>query len=136
MTAPRSRIVVGFDGSEGSEKALRWAADQARLGGAKVDVVRAWLPGEFGTNDELAHIVDKKLEEDVFSVLGDDPGFELNLITEHGRPAKVLIEMARGADMVVVGSRGHGGFTGLLVGSVSQQVTAHTSAPVVVVVKA
>ena len=135
MTGSLLRIVVGFDGSEGSEKALLWAANQARLGGGKLDIVRAWMPGDFGSNEELSHIVDKKLEEDVFSVIGEDPGFEFSLITEQGRPAKVLIEMARGADMLVVGSRGHGGFTGLLVGSVSQQVTSHSSAPVVVVVK-
>lgn len=135
MAAPNFRIVVGFDGSEGSEKALRWTAGEARLRGAKVAVVRAWTRGEFVTDDELAHIVDKKLEEDVYSVLGDDPGFELEFFAEQGRPTKVLVEMARGADMLVVGSRGHGGFAGLLIGSVSQQVATHTSAPVVVIVK-
>ena len=135
MTAPSPRIVVGFDGSDGSRKALLWAAGEARLRGARVDVVRAWMPGEFGTDEEFAHIMDKKLEEEVHSVLGDDPGFEWNRTAEHGRPAKVLIEFARGADMLVVGSRGHGGFTGLLIGSVSQQVTTHASAPVVVVVR-
>ena len=135
MTAPSLRLVVGFDGSEGSAKALRWAAEEARLHGAKVDVVRAWSPGEFGTNEENAHIADKKLAEDVDSVVGSDPGFELNLVVERGRPAAVLLNHAKDAQMLVVGSRGHGGFTGLLIGSVSQQVTTHTSAPVVVVVK-
>lgn len=135
MTAPNFRIVVGFDGSEGSEKALRWAAGEARLRSAKMAVVRAFTPGEFITNDEMAHVIDKKVEEDVYSILGDNPGFELECLVERGRASKVLVELARGADMLVVGSRGHGGFTGLLIGSVSQQVATHTSAPVVVIVK-
>lgn len=135
MTAPSPRMVVGFDGSAGSAQALRWTAEEARLRGARVDVVRAWTPGEFGTDEELAHIVEKKLDEDVHAVLGNDPGFEFNLIAERGRPATVLMNHARDAQMLVVGSRGHGGFTGLLIGSVSQQVVTHTSAPVVVVVK-
>ncbi|HVA73318.1 MAG TPA: universal stress protein [Acidimicrobiales bacterium] len=135
MTAPSLRMVVGFDGSEGSQKALLWAAEEARLRGAKVDVVRAWSPGEFGSDEEFAHIVDKKLEEDVHSLLGSDPGFEFKLVVQRGRPATVLMDLAKEAQILVVGSRGHGGFAGLLLGSVSQQVTTHASAPVVVVVK-
>lgn len=135
MTAPSPRMVVGFDGSEGSEKALRWAAEEARIHGARVDVVRAWAPGEFGTDETHAQIVEKQLAEDVDSLIGADPGFEMKLVAERGRPAAVLMNHAKDAQMLVVGSRGHGGFTGLMIGSVSQQVTTHANAPVVVVVK-
>ncbi len=131
----RYRIVVGFDGSEGSRRALVWAAEEARVRGAAVEVVRAWHPGEFGTDQEMEIIAQKTLETEASGVIGVPSGFEVTMSSVRGAAARVLVEHARDADMLVVGSRGHGGFTGLLLGSVSQQVTTHASAPVVVIVK-
>ena len=129
------RLVVGFDGSEGSRRALAWAADEARRRSARLVVVRAWTPGEFGTNEEMATLAQKRLEQDVASALGPSPEGDVVAVAKQGHAAKVLLEQAEGADMLVVGSRGHGGFAGLLLGSVGVHVATHDSAAVVVVVR-
>jgi nucleotide-binding universal stress UspA family protein len=133
--AAQFRLVVGFDGSEGSRRALAWAADEARRRSARLEVVRAWTPGEFGTNEEMATLAQKRLEDDLASALDAWPEGDVVAVAEQGHAAKVLLEHAQGADMLVVGSRGHGGFTGLLLGSVGVHVATHDSAPVVVVVR-
>lgn len=135
MLSRKFGIVVGFDSSDGAKKALLWAADEARLRDAQLEIVRAWTPGEFGTDKEQAEIAAKEFDADVHALLGSEPGIDLTLSVEQGHPAKILLEHARDANMLVVGSRGHGGFAGLLMGSVSQQVSVHTGAAVVVIVK-
>jgi nucleotide-binding universal stress UspA family protein len=134
-TAAQFRLVVGFDGSDGSRRALSWAADEARQRSAKLEVVRAWTPGEFGTNEEMGTLTQKRLEEDLASVLGAPPEGEVAAVAIQGHAAKVLLEQAQDADMLVVGSRGHGGFTGLVLGSVGVHLATHDSAPVVVIVR-
>lgn len=129
------RIVVGVDGSPGAKKALAWAVEEARVRNGTVEAVRAWTLGEFGTPDDLASFAMKSLEEDIAELTDTHPGVEIETCTDRGSAGKVLIEHARDADMLVVGSRGHGGFAGLLLGSVSQQVAAHSHIPAVVVVK-
>ena len=77
-TAAQShRIVVGFDGSEGSQRALAWAADEARQRGAELLIVRAWTPGEFGTDEEQGQIAQKRLDDEVqaFFDQGTTPDF-------------------------------------------------------------
>jgi nucleotide-binding universal stress UspA family protein len=130
------RIVVGVDGSEGAKKALAWAVEEARLRNSTIEAVRAWTAGEFGTAQDIASFALKNLEEDVAEVLGSASDVAVTAKVDQGSAGKVLIDHARDADMLVVGSRGRGGFTGLLLGSVSHQVAAHSGAPVVVVVKA
>jgi nucleotide-binding universal stress UspA family protein len=136
------RIVVGVDGSPSSKEALRWAARQASMTGARVQAVIAWnLPvitggyawppvGGLAATDfgELARQV---LTDAVSGALG--PGTQAELIVRQGSAPGVLIEAAAGADLLVVGSRGHGGFTEALLGSVSQHCVHHAACPVVVI---
>jgi nucleotide-binding universal stress UspA family protein len=132
---PTYQIVVGFDGSEGAKKALKWAAEETRARAGRMRVVWAWTPGEFGTDEDISAFTSKKLDADVHTLLGEKPGFEMELVSDEGRPARVLLDRSTDADMLVVGTRGHGGFSGLLLGSVGQQVTAHAATPAVVVVR-
>jgi nucleotide-binding universal stress UspA family protein len=135
-------IVVGIDGSACAREALRFAVREARLRGDQLRVVWTWqMPISIyaagglmpvlddGTAERLAH---RELDE----VLGDDPGVVVELLVEEGSAARVLIRESENAEVLVVGSRGHGGFVGLLLGSVGQQCAAHARCPVVIVHKA
>ena len=138
-TASHARIVVGVDGSPSSTNALRWAH---RVGSAldlAIDAVSCWdFPAEYGVglvpvayNPE----VDTKrvLGDALAAAFGHQVPAGLRSATHQGHPAKVLIELSAGADMLVVGSRGHGGFVGLMIGSVSAHCAEHATCPVVVV---
>ncbi|MHB8592874.1 MAG: universal stress protein [Acidimicrobiales bacterium] len=134
------RIVVGVDGSDSSKEALRWAARQAKLTGAALEVVVTWeYPTSFGwappypADLDLAADARHELDEDVASVLGEHPGIEVRTAVVEGHPAPTLLKMAATADLLVVGSRGHGGFAGLLLGSVGEYCVTHATCPVVVV---
>jgi nucleotide-binding universal stress UspA family protein len=130
-------IVVGVDGSEGSRRALRWAVQEARLHGAQVRAVLAWTyldqpQGRFDAayrERDARALLDRVLGE----VVGDGPDVEIERIVVCELPVRALLDAARGADLLVVGSRGIGGFKGLLLGSVGQQVVQHAPCPVVVV---
>lgn len=138
------RIVVGVDGSAGSKSALRWAMTQAQLTGAKVEAVTCWqdpvmwgytygVPAIYEAGD-LAANAEKHLAETVTEVAGQlgQPADVLTRVVE-GHPAEVLTKAATGAGLLVVGSRGHGTFAGLMLGSVSQHCVQHAPCPVVVV---
>ena len=155
MSDTRREIVVGADGSPAVAEALRWALAEARLRGSKLRVVHAWrlplyaaapepvLPGmpapteldeQFveamerearGTLDAAVHF----LQEEAGGTLDIDVTGELI----RGQPAVELVSAADGAELLVVGSRGLGGFKGLLLGSVSQQCAHHATCPVVIV---
>lgn len=137
----RDRIVVGVDGSAASIKALEWAVDQAARTGAKIEAVQAWeVPTMYGTGmmvlpggEEFDRSARNSLEAAVNGVLGGRRDVEVEFHTVGGHPAKALIDMAEGADLLVVGSRGHGGFVGSLIGSVSHYCVNHAGCPVVVV---
>jgi len=135
---PPHTIVVGIDGSDTSQDALRWAVRQSRLTGQEVHAVVSWGypvdvgPGAFGAFDPEANARDV-LAKAVADVL--DPA-DAERVPQHvvaGHPARVLLDAAADADLLVVGSRGHGGFAGMLLGSVSQHVVAHATCPVLVV---
>ncbi len=133
-------IVVGVDGSDPSRRALRWAADQAKLTGAELKVVTTWEypPRSDGLRpirrtSTPTRMPRKALRETVDAVLGADPAVVVHLKVTEGHPAFVLTEAARGAALLVVGSRGHGAFAGMLLGSVSEYCAAHAPCPVVVV---
>lgn len=132
------RVVVGVDGSEQSALALVWAAEEARLRGATLELVHAWETPyaiEYAIVSEAldtaqrtaADLVDQML--DAVGVVPDD----VDRTVVHSAPVIALTDAAAGADLLVVGSRGRGGFTGLLLGSVSHQVSRHADRPVVVV---
>jgi nucleotide-binding universal stress UspA family protein len=133
-------IVVGVDGSEPAAAALRWAARQAALSGCELMVVAAWeFPTSYGwappwpaDYDPQADAV-RMVEHVVGEVLDGDPGCEVVTTAVQGHPALVLTEMSKSASLVVVGSRGHGEFAGMLLGSVSEFLTTHAHCPVVVV---
>jgi nucleotide-binding universal stress UspA family protein len=141
------RIVVGVDGSQGSRTALAWALIQARLTGAAIEAVAAWQEpvmlvgygypvGGAGylDGDSIAAIAQKTLDDTIAAVAADlgEPA-DVSTRTVMGHPAQVLPDAADGAQLLVVGSRGHGTFAGMLLGSVSQHCVQHAPCPVVVV---
>lgn len=138
------RIVAGADGSSSAQAALHWAFRQARLTGAVLEAVLAWeVPialGRFGTardvpreDTEFRQAAEQVLAEAVAGVADAAGGVEVRPQALEGNAAAVLLAAARGADLLVVGSRGHGGFAGALLGSVSLQCVQHAPCPVVVV---
>jgi nucleotide-binding universal stress UspA family protein len=136
-------IVVGVDGSQGSRKALTWAAAEAADHGADLVVINVWehtlLPpaGSVSVSEHYVPEPSQTTAEDLVQVikeeLGEEPPVLVRPQVRQGRPAKVLIEDSEGADLLVVGKRGHGGFAGLVLGSVSQHVAAYAKCPVTVV---
>ncbi|BEL05996.1 universal stress protein [Actinoplanes sichuanensis] len=133
--------MVGVDGSPSSKAALRWAARQAGLTGGRLHAVTAWeLPSYYGWapmlpyDEDLAATAGKALTAAVHSVFGDERS-KLDLVESvvPGHPAQVLIDLSARCGLLVIGSRGHGAFTGTLIGSVSQQCVQHARCPVVVV---
>jgi len=139
---PMERIVVGIDGSDNSHRALRWALDEGRLRRAAVEVVHTWnAPYMGGYRYDVPMVDPENYEKTANQVLdsaidGEDTSglpVPVERIVTSGGAARVIVETAKGAELVVVGSRGLGGFKGLLLGSVSQQVTHHAPCPVVVV---
>ena len=131
------RIVVGVDGSESSRLALQWGAFLATPLGATLDAVIAWqLPITYGWTAPQwnpRRQMTTVLNDSVHAVFGDRPQVPIRTHAREGSAAHVLIEASRGAQMLVVGSRGHGGFVGLLIGSVSASVAEHASCPVLIV---
>jgi nucleotide-binding universal stress UspA family protein len=139
MTETAPRIVVGVDGSEQSKKALRWASHLAASTGAHLEATAAWeFPVSYGWvavpiswNPEQD--TEKVLTRTVDEVFGANRPIDMQLSVYKGNAAKVLIDASDGALMIIVGSRGHGGFAGLLLGSVSAAVAEHAHCPVLVV---
>jgi nucleotide-binding universal stress UspA family protein len=134
-----SHIIVGVDGSEPSKAALRWAAWLLAATGGWIDAVIAWhppasfgwsyVPGDWNPEKDAEKVLSRTVDE----VFGADRPVGTRLIVREGNPAKVLLDESRDADLLVVGSRGHGGFAGLLLGSVSAHCAEHASLPVLVV---
>lgn len=138
-TPAEARIVVGVDGSSESKQALRWAASIAAVSGAHIEAIAVWqdpvgyawvgVPYEWNPGDDA----EKALNQAVDEVFGTDRPDNLRLLTHEGHATRVLLDASKGALMLIVGSRGHGGFGGLLLGSVSAAVAEHASCPVLVV---
>jgi len=135
-------IVVGIDGSPGSRAALRFAADEASLRQTELRVVSAWhvpagvyMPPTYINLDldAFRQTASEAAEQQVVDVLGAERATTVDVVIQEGSPAEVLIGESRQAELLVVGSRGHGGFAGMLLGSVSQHCAAHAHCPEVVV---
>jgi len=143
--AARPRVIVGVDGSDPASRALEWAVHEARLMDATLEIVNAWLvppvpvpfgyadypgdpaPFETAAKELLEHIVGEH------NLVRRVPPERLQVVAREGSPAHALLECAGHADLLVVGARGHGGLTGLLLGSVSIQCATHAPCPVTVV---
>jgi nucleotide-binding universal stress UspA family protein len=139
QAAHAARIVAGIDGSPSSLEALAWAARQAEMTGVTLEVVIAWewpttygwvpiLPPGYDPADEARKVLDPALA----SVASSHPSLKVTERVVEGHPAPVLIEASRGADLLVVGNRGHGEFAGMLLGSVSEHCAGSAHCPVVV----
>jgi nucleotide-binding universal stress UspA family protein len=136
------RIVVGVDGSHAAVRALTWAVEEARIRRAALVVVHAWHVPAVAVSPFVGPTMDLALFEEeahrvVDAALGgaDTTGLAgpVERIVVSGGPASTLLETGKGADLIVVGSRGHGGFTGLILGSVSHHLAHHATSPLVVV---
>jgi nucleotide-binding universal stress UspA family protein len=141
MTDP-ALVAVGVDGSDCSYEALSFAVDEARRRHARLLVVTAWTvplaayDGAFAPGIDLSFFeagAELIAREAVARAREAAPELEVDVRTPNEQPAEALLEAARGADLVIVGSRGHGGFASLMLGSVSQQVAQHASCPVTIV---
>ena len=137
-----ARIVVGVDGSEHAVRALRWAVEEARLRDAELVLVHVATrpspspptpapPGE--AEAELARLSRELVIDEALSAVRTE-GLTVERIALLGHPAQELVAAAEGADLLVVGARGLGGFRGLLLGSVTQHVLAAAVSPVAVIV--
>ena len=139
-------IVVGIDESTGSQQALEWALEEAKLRQAPVRLVHAIAPVQSYYPYSMVELerveVGKAQAEDAARELlasalakagGEPTGVPVELVPRFGAAPNVLVSESRDAAMLVVGSRGRGGFAGLLLGSVSQQAVHHAHCPVVVI---
>lgn len=136
-------ILVGHDGSESAQHALRWAGELARRSDMDLHVVRAWSmttaprpaswsPGYVPPMEDWAGAVLEELTKHV-TAAHLDGAVRVSCHVVHRSPAKALVEAAEGADLLVVGARGRGGFGGLLLGSTSDQLVHHAPCPVTVI---
>lgn len=138
-------LVVGLDGSGSSERALAFALAEAHLRRAELVAVLAWRPEPIGVGGDILPLISDEddllreaaqvVEDSVAGWCARYPGVRVNRRVERGRPSRVLVEESRRAQLTVVGSRGRGGFSGLLLGSVSHPVLYHAHSPVAIVHK-
>jgi nucleotide-binding universal stress UspA family protein len=145
QSVPGHRIVVGVDNSAGSAEALDWALAYARLTGGTVEAVTAWqVPPMYvyaygwtpaGTEDAgIIRYAEKTLADRVAQAQGgDDHPVPITTHVMQGPAAQVLLAAGKGAELLVLGSRGHGAFSGMLLGSVSQHCVQHATCPTVVI---
>jgi len=138
------RIVVGVDGSPSSREALRWAVRQAELTGAGIQAViawhypvmasgYAWAPVSPDQETDFRGIAAKVLAEEIAETVDPASSVQVSQQVVEGNAAAVLTDSAAGADLLVLGSRGHGGFASALLGSVSQHCAHHAPCPLVII---
>ncbi|HEX9259547.1 MAG TPA: universal stress protein [Acidimicrobiales bacterium] len=137
-----TKIVVGVDGSPDSERALDWAIEEARLRGAEVVLVHSWIYPYVGPRtgihepyDDMKLEAARTLDEIVGAAAERAGDVKLHPVLVEGSPAGELVREGADALMIVLGSRGRGGFKSLLLGSTSHQVVHHATCPVVVLRK-
>jgi nucleotide-binding universal stress UspA family protein len=138
MSTPTAPIVVGVDGSPASVDALRWALTQAELTSASVEAIAAWqTPSQYGFEVYSAEVDWADLAEQTLKTAlkdaADGGTVDVTSVAVQGHPAQVLVDASARAQLLVVGSRGHGRLAGMLLGSVSEYVIAHADCPVLVI---
>ncbi|MEB3372310.1 universal stress protein [Saccharopolyspora mangrovi] len=132
-------VVVGVDGSEESVHALRWAADHVRQVGGVLHAVTVWhQPVQFGYHQtspdaELQRQGQEALDSSVARVKPDFPSVDIRPKLIRGQVVDEFVKLSKKADLLVVGDKGHGAFTGMLVGSVAVKIVHHAACPVTVV---
>ncbi|GAA2816060.1 universal stress protein [Saccharopolyspora taberi] len=137
-------VAVGVDSSASSLRALLVAAEEAKRRDAVLHVVRAWSirtaprpedcpPGAVPSTDQYHETVLADTKRIVRTKLGEDPGIPIEVHVVHSPSPQALLSASRGADLLVVGHRGRGGFAGLMLGSVAEQCVRHAACPVLVV---
>jgi nucleotide-binding universal stress UspA family protein len=135
----KKKIVVGVDGSEASKDALRWAVGQAEATGAALEAVMTWeIPAAayavpMSTGYDYGPQSKQELDEIIQEIRGEFPHIDVSGAVMEGLAGQVLLSVAEDADLLVVGSRGHGEVVGMLLGSVSEYCVTHATCPVVVV---
>ncbi|MDA8295111.1 MAG: universal stress protein [Actinomycetota bacterium] len=133
----KGTVVVGVDGSSASTAALEWAVRYAELADLRLQAIIAWhFPASSGwavDAGDLATASEAALSEALKPIVEAHPNVEIQADVDEGPAAQVLLDAARTADLLVVGSRGHGAFAGMLLGSVSMHCVHHARCPVVVV---
>ncbi len=135
------RIVVGVDGSSASAEALRWAHREAALRKVPLHVIHAWTYPWIGNRPDVMAPVDEvrmeasRILDEAVAALTAEAGGDVPVTTElvEGNPVEAMLAAGEDADLLVVGSRGRGGFASLLLGSVSQQVVHYATCPVAIV---
>ena len=138
------RVVVGVDGSASSKAALAWAVQQAELTHATVEAVIAWhYPTALGgipyapigsvMDTDFAGMAAQVLSEAISDIVDPASSVKVSSTVREGIAAHILLDAADDAELLVVGSRGHGGFTEALLGSVSQNCVHHARCPVVII---
>jgi nucleotide-binding universal stress UspA family protein len=143
VTSPQvertGRIVAGVDGSPSSMAALEWAAHQAELTGSTLEVVTAWewpmtygVPFAITSEYDPAADAQRQVDGAVETARAGHPKVEIRATVTEGHPAPVLVKASHGAALLVVGSRGHGEFVGMLLGSVSEHCVTNAGCPVLV----
>jgi nucleotide-binding universal stress UspA family protein len=143
MTTEQELIVVGVDGSQESVGALAWAARYGAACGARIHALLAWhFPSAVGPSppgvapESVTDEVEEERSQQLMrAIAAGAPDAHVEPVIGYGHPAEVLVNASREADLLVVGSRGRGAFTGMLVGSVSLHCVHHAFCPVVVVRK-
>jgi nucleotide-binding universal stress UspA family protein len=140
----QATIVVGTDRSAHADRALAWALEEAKLRGAHLRIVSVWhVPAMVYGAPGFGSAAPVRMDE-TFRTVAEEAaagaaeraraaGVDVDARVEQGQAADVLVEAAADADLLVVGSRGHGGFAGLLLGSVSAQCSHHAPCPLVIV---
>ena len=134
-----SRIVVGIDGSAASIGALDWAGRQASLTHSTLEMIMTWdwpttygwamyFPEGYNPSEGMPEILSKAADD----LHAKYPDIDISFRVVQGHPAPVLVEASKGADLLVVGSRGHGEFVGMLIGSVSEYCATNAQCPVLV----
>jgi nucleotide-binding universal stress UspA family protein len=136
--APTGQVVVGVDGSEVSAAAIRFAFQEAARRHIGITAVHAAMPTRQHPSLHVPADIVEQVDRQLFAEAMDSkrvlvPGIDVETKLVHSHPAQALIDEADGAELIVVGSRGRGGFTGMLLGSVSQAVLHHAACPVAVV---
>ncbi len=140
-----SGILVAIDGSHNASRALEWAIEEAAIRKADLTVLTvhsvpatywsgrpALLPGDEDTLDEVRKLAEAAVSKAV-AAQGDSQPASVTVTAVHGFPAEAIIGASASSDLLVIGSRGSGGFGTLLMGSISSQVVHHAKCPVAVV---